>query len=81
MDKLIEKIEQILGRTITHIEYQIIWELYENYEEENILFEVEFNKFQKYPLHYTRKVMLTKYTKKSDDSGSEWIRKFKEQFK
>ena len=80
MQEYIEQIEKLLGRTITNVEYQICYELHEEYNIGDIIHHIELYKYKDKPIHYARAVLLkSNIQKKNESSGSVWWDNLKKQ--
>ena len=80
MQEFIEDVEKILGRTLTNKEYQICYDLQEDYKIGDIIHYIELSKYKERPIHYARVVMIqNKVRKKNETSGSEWWDNLKKQ--
>ena len=80
MQEYIQEVEIILGRTLSNKEYQMCYDLQEEYDKRDIIHYIELSKYKERPIHYARAVMLKSgIRKKTDSSGSEWWDNLKKQ--
>lgn len=78
---MIDKIQNILERTLSPKEYVQVMDLQKDYEEKDILLWVYYGKFKDYPIDYARACIINKCKKKGDPSetGSQWLDNLKKQ--
>lgn len=80
MQEYIQEIETIIGRSLTNNEYQICYDLHEEYNIGDIVHHIELSKYKERPIHYARAVILKSgIKKKNESSGSEWWDNLKKQ--
>ena len=87
--EIINQIEQLWGRTLSPIELQTIVNLTEQFNEEVLLESAMMSQDKERPLAYMKAILRdvkfpTSEIKKKEEptsSGSEWLQKFKQQFK
>lgn len=75
LQKFLEQIEMMMGRTITGKNCDIVCKMYEKYGSEKTLYEIKNNLDKQYPIMYAYKVLEN--TPKPQSSGSEWWDKTK----
>lgn len=78
---MIDKIQNILERTLSPKEYVQVMDLQKDYEEKDILLWVYYGKFKDYPIDYARACIINKCKKKDEPSetGSQWLDDLKKQ--
>lgn len=79
MNDNINKVERVIGRTLSPVEFQMVCELFESYTEEDILRYVELAKFKDRPINYARTIIIKECKHKDQPSGSEWWDNLKKQ--
>lgn len=88
--ELINQIEQLWGRTLSPIEIQTIVNLTEQFNEEVLLESAMMSQDKERPLAYMKAILrnvkfptseIEKTKEETTSSGSEWLQKFKQQFK
>lgn len=79
MISMVDKIQNILERTLTPKEYVQVLDLQKDYEEKDILLWVYYGKFKDYPIDYARSCIINKCKKKNEvvDTGSKWLNDLK----
>lgn len=75
---MIDKIQEILERTLNPKEYIQVQDLKKDYDEKDILYWIYMAKFKDRPIDYARTCIITKCQKKNVETNSEWLKKFKE---
>lgn len=75
---MIDKIQEILERTLNPREYVQCQDLIKDYDEKDILYWIYMAKFKDRPIDYARTCIITKCQKKNVETNSEWLKKFKE---
>lgn len=78
---MINKIEEILERTLNPKEYVQCQDLMKDYEEKDILYWIYMAKFKDRPIDYARTCIISKCQKKNESSGSAWWDNLKKQLK
>ena len=75
---MIERIQQIIERTLNPREYVQCQDLIKDYDEKDICYWVYMSKFKDHPIDYARACIISKCQKKNVDTGSDWLNKLKE---
>lgn len=80
---MIDRIQNILERTLTPKEYIMVKELEKEYYENDIVLCIYYGKFKDRPVDYARYLLINKYKKKEEpkETDSIWLKNLKENLK